>query len=1298
MSQVDRRKVEEIFQELMDVPRAERAGAMEKLCAGDGHVRRAVERLLKAHEASEDFLEAPALVTQGATWEGAAGSTRVDVGAEALPERVGPYEIVRVVGQGGMGVVYEARQQSPSRVVALKVISPGQGSSGMARRFQREADLLGQVQHPGIACVYEAGSGLVTGAGWSVVQPYIAMEFVRGETITRYCAARDLGVRERVELVAKVADAVQHAHERGIIHRDLKPGNILVDDSGQPKVLDFGVARLTESDVRTVTMQTAVGQIIGTLDYMSPEQVEGDPAKLDARSDLYSLGVILFELLTGRLPHELRGLPLAEAIRVLKEEEPSRLSGSSGVGAKSTRRFDRDIETIVTKALEKDRARRYSSAAALAVDLRRYVQDEPIVARRASAWYRLRKFAKRNKVLVAGVAMLVVALVVVSLVAQRAIVQRGIARREQARAERQAYRTSMAAAWAAIQNHDGAGAIGYLDEAPTGLRRWEWDLLHRMADPRIGSVPTLAKPEVWDYSNAEVTGIACRIDREAGRAEFAKVDGGEVVAGWEVPRGASAGVRPLKDGQRCLAWVNDARLEMRELRTGRVLWTNTEARPDSSVNSSPDDSLIAASSFKSKLVWVIEASSGRTVRAVHAECDLPAPVFSPDNALMGAGDQVFEVATGRALWASQGTVQSFSPDSALVAVSRAGPEGRRMCVLEARTGVVRGSFPTSSAFTWATPGAIFSEDSRTVYAIESPGFLVARDVATFSPLSSAIVRPGAGLTTPEGGQVILMPDRHSVAAAINYFAGSPIFDGVNLGVAFTTPAWHGSSFDADVSADGALVARGMWGRVSVEDARTGRMVWYRARGLFQMRSVRFSPDGTKVACDAGLGRVQVLDALDGRVVKEFPAVDGAGTYTTHFRWAGNGTLIAGRSSGRVLAWTMEEEGAGVREVGRVDGAPSALAVDAAGKRLAVVRERTLIVMDLASGREVRRVALGGAALAAAFSPSGRTLALGVQGGVDELDTQTWMARAGRRGASTAVRALGWDRAGERLWGASQDSKLLLWDESVSEAGGEPPAVRQEIAAIPTGNLVALCVGFAGDGKGVVLACSGGTITWDIARPSEALARERSRWSRAGNVVRASLAGAAGLGGAASLDELERRIREDSRVGSGRGTAQAARAAEGDLADALALARTVGVYGPRLNSDAWAICTRTSDSAENYARGLAYARGAAEADPDDWRILNTLALSAYRAKSFEEAKRAAEEAEGLATKEGSGAQASNWAILAMARAALGEAEGAREALTRAAGLIGGAKPREFDAAIVGEARGVVEKMAPGPEGR
>ena len=303
-----------------------------------------------------------------------------------------------------MGAVYEAEQAHPRRTVALKIIKYGMASAELLRRFEQESQALGRLQHPGIAQIYEAGT-VDTGFG---PHPYFAMEFIRGRSPRDYAEAKRLNMRERLQMMVKICDGVHHAHQRGLIHRDLKPGNILVDETGQPKILDFGVARVTDSDARA-TLQTNMGQLIGTLAYMSPEQALADPLDIDTRSDVYSLGVILYELLSGRLPYTI-SKKVHEAIQAIREEDPARLSTSN-------RMFRGDIETIVTKALEKERGRRYASAAEMAADIQRYLNGSANCCAAASGAIKCRSSQSARKALMTGVAAVFVVLVAGVIVA-----------------------------------------------------------------------------------------------------------------------------------------------------------------------------------------------------------------------------------------------------------------------------------------------------------------------------------------------------------------------------------------------------------------------------------------------------------------------------------------------------------------------------------------------------------------------------------------------------------------------------------------------------------------------------------------------------------------------------------------------------------------------------------------------------------------------------------------------------------------------------------------------------------------
>jgi len=396
------REINRLYHLALELEESARVVFLERVCAGDKSLEQEVLSLLEHTEETGSFLEEPALEVAAkalamSAVAGATGSTGAN-DARPLPAAIGRYRIIGLLGEGGMGTVYEAEQEQPRRRVALKIIKPGLAVGERLWRFEQEAQALGRLQHPGIAQIYEASTA-DTGFG---PQPYFAMELVRGLSLQEYAKANSLNTRQRLSLMVKICDAVDHAHLRGLIHRDLKPGNILVDETGQPKVLDFGVAHVTGSDEQA-TRQTDLGQLVGTLAYMSPEQVLADPLELDTRSDVYSLGVILYELLSGQLPYNVNHRPLHVAVQTIREDDPTSLRSIN-------RHYRGDVETIVGKALQKDKARRYASAVDLAADIKRYLEDEPIAARPPSASYQLQKFARRHKALVAGVAAVFVVL------------------------------------------------------------------------------------------------------------------------------------------------------------------------------------------------------------------------------------------------------------------------------------------------------------------------------------------------------------------------------------------------------------------------------------------------------------------------------------------------------------------------------------------------------------------------------------------------------------------------------------------------------------------------------------------------------------------------------------------------------------------------------------------------------------------------------------------------------------------------------------------------------------------------
>jgi serine/threonine protein kinase/tetratricopeptide (TPR) repeat protein len=523
----------QLFDRALDIASpTEREAYLDRACADTPDLREKVKALLRAHEEAGSFLEKPAVPLSatgpyqpqdeagglsapaepettdeqpGSSIEGrfpAAASTgearptrwtAPDVESPSAEEpgaRIGPYRLVQLLGQGGMGAVYLAEQEQPvKRRVALKIIKAGMDSAQVVARFEAERQTLAMMDHLNIAKVHDAGETPPAHAGGSP-RPYFVMELVQGVPITSYCDQNRLTLRERLDLFVPVCRAIQHAHQKGIIHRDIKPSNVLVtlyDGKPVPKVIDFGIAKAIEQPLVDPELATQLGTILGTLEYMSPEQADLNALTVDTRSDIYSLGVLLYELLTGTPPLErsrLRQMTIGQVLRLIKEEEPprpsARLTASGGrlptisaerktEPAKLVKLLRSDLEWIVLKALEKDRTRRYETAAGFARDVERYLADEPVEACPPSTTYLLRKFARRHRtllsvtggfaaMLVLGIAGLIVGLIEVNrarVKAEKALQSEILAEKQ----ERAALNTTDAAIQAMIRNRTRLGEV-----------------------------------------------------------------------------------------------------------------------------------------------------------------------------------------------------------------------------------------------------------------------------------------------------------------------------------------------------------------------------------------------------------------------------------------------------------------------------------------------------------------------------------------------------------------------------------------------------------------------------------------------------------------------------------------------------------------------------------------------------------------------------------------------------------------------------------------------------------------------
>jgi WD40 repeat protein/serine/threonine protein kinase len=1140
------RSLDTLFCTAVEIPSAEeRAAYLDQACGSDPDLRARVEKLVEAHFRAGDFMERPA----------AEPIASVDAPpAEGPGTLIGPYRLLRPIGEGGMGTVYVAEQQEPiRRLVAVKVIKPGLNSAEVLSRFEAERQALALLDHPNVAKVLDAGA---TDSG----QPYFVMELIDGPPITEYCNQNRLSPRERLELFIPVCQAVQHAHQKGIIHRDLKPSNVLVaryDDRPVPKVIDFGVAKATAQKLTERTQVTGFGALVGTLEYMSPEQAELNQLDIDTRSDVYSLGVLLYELLTGETPFDrqrLKEAGLLEMLRQIREEEPptpsARLGSSPELPALSEQRSTEparlarlvrgELDWIVMQTLEKDRSRRYQTPAGLAEEIQRYLRDEPVQVGPPNPAYRLRKFLKRKRGPVLATVGILVTLVagVIGTTFGLMDAWKGRAKWEEELLRREiTHARQIGLARSAWERCDVVEAERLLDEVDPGFEQtWEQRHLRGLCQ-RVRRLDVLkTNPEAARLNPEAAQLYVGHRGRERGPVMAISGDGLLVAIAandssfkkslprvpdfdfWEVRvyelatgREKMTQVTPYADifslafspnGRRLLMDTGRG-VEVIDAATGQEVltlrgkgWDNLDT--DHNVAFSPDGRHIAARS-KDGEVTVCDATTGKEALSLQpANGKLVGPIssfaFSPDYSRIATrnGDKTVKV------WDLATRSELFTLPGPLGDVSRESfsPDGLRLVLVADGTAKV---FDLTGKFL----NDEFNNSRVERMAYSSVGALVLRT----EDGQVQVRAPGNGhrlLFHEDSGieDVAFSSDGKCMACVSRRRGGRqrvrlwdrPNEDG-GRAIEFTNESvvrvvFTGNTANIITTGPAGLI---VWDGSSQEGLTLGGGAG---------NCVAISPDGRYVATGGNLNDVAVWDTLTG----EQKGFRGGGPRSgpvkgVHFS-PDSQRLVGDTKGDTVPVWDIQKHKEVFSIPDKACVGRAFLSLD--GQRIVISSwDGTVSVWDASTGEELhrRKVSEVEAPRLLAISPDGKYAALP---GLVFVDVETWSPKLTLRGDPRKAWFLSFSPDGQRIATGEEDGTVRVWD---ARTGEEQLSLKGHTGAVSS-------VAFSWDGQRIV---SGGT---GKRGPGGLPGGELKVWNAVTGLEKLSLKGHAGpvIGVAFSRDD------------------------------------------------------------------------------------------------------------------------------------------------------------------------------------